>query len=343
MLSISNLIKPKTVQFLNSDMNLLYSTRESLISLNVRGTHVTVPMEFQSLEIVSALSSILDDARSGHLPQNVWENPEVKDLDKKISPTQRIVLSYYILLSFLGKCETRDIWQVFKGQVHHSLLSYLRNRIITRKMAMQYKVAILSCHLERYTIMDLKKIERTFINCGLAPENYIFYFLLYLDGLNDFTFDKQVSFILSPEEMDQETQRFIETTSIKKLCLHHAHKSLSFICNSHKMSQEDLASELAIATQTSYTIIRPFKTKAYSENYARRTMTNTVSRILHAYTKYESKIRMVKTGDGGFENTHITLNDQTKNIDTTFDQLSHTLGYSEDRMIEYLDAQRSLQ
>lgn len=347
MLSFSKLIKPKSVLFLNSGLNLAYSTRETTLSINIRDTHVAVPIEHKSLEMVSAISAILDDARSGYLPQNAWENPEVKDLDKRISATQLITLAYYIQLSFLGKCQTRDIWQVFKGQIHHSLISYIRNRIISKDLAMRYKIAVLSCYLSGYSLLDIDKIERTFRNCGLNPDNYIFYFILILDGLNNFQFDSQESFILSPESMDVETKKFIDTTSIKRLCNYHTHKSLSFILKSHRMASDDLASELAIATQTAYTIVRPFKSKAYSENYARRAMTNTVSRILHAYTKYESKIRMVQREDGVFENTHIVLDDSSaQNIDSSFEThsaMASTLGFSEDRMIDYLDARRSIQ
>ncbi len=240
----------------------------------------------------------------------------------------------------MRQCRTRDIWLTFRD-IHSTLLSYLRNRAIANQLLLRYKIAILSCHLSGYGLTDLYKIERTFKNCGLDPENYIFYILFLLDGYNhDVEFDDQEHFILSVEEMERETKAFTGTTSITKLCHYQTSMKLQFIVDSQRISNNDMVNELIIATQLAYSTVRPFKTKAYSENYARRTMTNTALRIIQAYTKHKSKIRLI-SGEHGSEATHELLTENTKNIDPSFhSSLASTLAYSEDDMIAYLDIKK---
>jgi len=346
MVSISDLMK-KRVLFSNSGLVLTHDNRNSLLNISLRdsntgkGHEIGLPIEAKQLEIVNFLTNTYADAKRGFVQQSAWENPEVK-LDASINSAQKIALGYYVMLSFLCNSETgtRDIWLVFRT-IHHSLISYLRNRAISNEILMRYKVALLSCHLSGYTIADISKIERMFEVCGLNRQNYIFYLLLVLDGMTDnLVFDKQEKFVLSVANMEREKKEFISQPSIKKLCLYHAHKKLRFITESNRFSPEDMANELQMATQVAYTTVRPLKSIAYSENYARRSMTNTVNRIIHAYTTYESRKRLVAGVDGSV-NTHFMLTDSiTKSeIDVSFqDNLANSLAFSEDRMIDYLDA-----
>lgn len=342
MLSISGFIKAKPVNLLNSGLSLTYYPKKQFVSMEYEGYDIGMPISADTLEIVNLLTNELEDARSGSILQSAWENPIIQDLNKSINSTKKIAISYYILLTFLRLGRTRDIWLAFRG-IHHSLLSYLRNRAVnTQLLMMRYKVALLSCHLNGYGLRDIAKIQRTFEKCGLHGNNYIFYLLLVLDGLADnLTFDTQDTCVLSVPEMESETKQFIDTPSILRLSMYHTYKKLRFIVESQKISPEDMSRELVMATQVAYTTIRPFKTKEYSENYARRAMTNTVNRIIHAYTTYPSLMRLISTEEGSV-NTHVMITETTSGYDSSYDaDIVASMRFNEDALIEHLDRYRT--
>lgn len=346
MFSMGGLLK-KNVTLANSGLVMNYNTKTSILDFTITGHLISLPIDLHRLEIANLINAIVGDAKNGHIQQAAWENPDIK-LDGKLSKTETIALGYYIMLSFInsGVCGTRDIWLIFRG-VHHSLLSYVRNRAISNKLLLQYKVAMLSCHFAGYGIQDIHKIERTFARCGLSKQNYIFYLMFILDKMNnDITIDHNDRFILSVESLEQETNDFIDNPAITKLCMFHTHSKLRFIVNSQKSSPEEMANELRMATQVAYTTVRPLKSKEYSENYARRAMTNMVSRIQHAYTHYEGKIRLVSSKDG-FENTHIAItgNFDKNTVDPMYldDSIRTSLVFSEDAMLDYIDSKRHFQ
>jgi hypothetical protein len=343
MLSIAGLMK-KNVVLSNSGLVLNYSAKTSILDFTITGHMISLPIDLHRLEVVNLINSTILDAKNGYITQAAWENPNVK-LDGKMSKAESIALGYYIMLSFIdsGTCGTRDIWLVFRG-VHHSLLSYVRNRAISNQLLLRYKVALLSCHFAGYGINDIHKIERTFARCGLSKQNYIFYLMMILDQTcENIVMDHNDKFILSVDSLEQETDEFINASDITKLCLFHTHKKLRFIVNSQKSSPQEMANELRMATQVAYTTVRPLKSKEYSENYARRAMTNMVSRIQHAYTHYEGKIRLVAVKDG-FENTHVLMpsNFSKDTLDPLYtdDAVKSSLIFSEDSMIDYLDSKR---
>ncbi len=346
MLSIGGFLK-KNVVLSNSGLVLNFNSKTSILDFTITGHMISLPIDLHRLEIVNLLNATIIDAKNGHIQQAAWENPEIK-LEGKLTKAEMIALGYYIMLSFIdsGVCGTRDIWLVFRG-VHHSLLSYVRNRAISNKLLLRYKVALLSCHFAGYGIQDIHKIERTFARCGLSKQNYIFYLMMVLDKMGkDITIDHNDRFILSVENLEHETNEFIDNPAITKLCMYHTHKKLRFIVNSQKSSPEEMANELRMATQVAYTTVRPLKSQEYSENYARRAMTNMVSRIQHAYTHYDGKIRLVSSNEG-FENTHVELtgNFSKDAVDPLFtdDSVKSSLIFSEDAMIDYLDNKRHLQ
>jgi hypothetical protein len=346
---ISSLTK-KNVVFSNSGLAMSFDKKTTNLNLTIKGYDITVPVDLTQLEVRNFLTMTLKEARKGNLQQNAWENPEV-NLNGKMNEAQNIALAYYIMQSFINSngFSTRDIWIVpaFRG-FHHSMLSYLRNRAITNELLMRYKVALLICFVKGYHLGDLSKIERTFEKCGLSRQNYIFYLLFLLDGtFENIEFDDQEKFILSFNSMENEKIDFIESASISRLCMFHTQKRLRFIVESHNLSPHEMANELKIATQIAYTTVRPLRSRAFSENYARRAMTNMALRIIHAYTHYPDKIRLVK-GEHGSEGTHFsfdTLSGASSNIphDPTWDDdcVKSSLSYSEDVMINYLDMKRA--
>lgn len=355
MLSIKGLAKAKTVTFSNSGLALSYESRGQNLTITLKGYDIAVPLNIERLELPLLLKQLRDEACMGEVKLNAWDNPEIRDLDKKISKTQRIALSYYIAMSFITNSEvgTRDIWLVFRN-LHHSLISYLRHRSIATPLLAKYKVAILSCHVAGYSLGDITKIEDTFEACGLSRQNYIFYLLMLLDGMSSkIIFDMQEKFILSVDEFERETKEFIDRKDTQKLCTYHVMRSLPFVLKSHKMAPSDLSNELIIATQTAYSIARPLRSKEYAENHARRAMTNMTQRIIQAYTTHESKIRLVEGNENSIA-THVsldayaagffTVNFNTDNFDpdTSADLYMTTLAYSEDSMIAYLDTKRGV-
>ena len=299
---------------------------------------LAIPTEINQLELPNFMLETQHDAQKGHIIQSAWENPEIKDLDKALTGTTLIGLSYHILLNFLNLQGTRDIWLNFPG-LHHSLISYMRNRAIITPMLMQYKIAMLSCCVNNYTLHDLAKIERTFERHGLSRQNAIFYILFAIEKRQEtIDFDTDDICVLTMPDMEEEITTFLNQTSTFRLCRYHVAKKLLFIVESNRYSKDEMTNELMVATQIAYSIIRPFKSKLYSENYARRSMTNMVNRIIHAYTNYDSKIRIINKGNE-YENTHISLaNLSVSALDATYDPIQNSMLFSEDHMISYLDS-----
>lgn len=342
-MSIKGLLK-KNVVLSNSGLVLDFNTKTNVLSLTSESYNLVVPIDLPSLEIVTFINQTIADAKKGYIQQAAWENPDIK-LDGSLSRAEQIAFGYYIMLSFLNnsQCGTRDIWLVLRN-VHHSLLSYVRHRAVAHKLLLRYKVAILSCYISDYGVMDIPKIERTFAKCGLSKQNYIFYLLMLFDrSLEDLKFDKQERFALSVETLEAETKKFIEHPQISKLCWYHTHKKLRFIVTSNKMNYNEMVNELQCATQVAYTTVRPLKTKEYSENYARRAMTNMVTRIIHAYTTYEEKKRLVADGDS-FQNTVIQLEQDGASLrshEPSFDHdFAACLHFNEDYLIDRIDQGR---
>lgn len=300
---------------------------------------LAVSVDAEQIELLSFLDGVIEDAQNGHVLQATWENPNIKGMDVSMTKSTRLAIGYRILLTFLNVETTRDIWLNFPN-VHHSFLSYLRNRSLSQLLLMQYKVAILTCHIKGYSLGDTQKIEAAFEQCGLHRHNSIFYVLFLLEQhSNKITFDDQDVFVLTVDNMEFETEEFLNQKSTYKYCLGHAHKSLSFIWKANRGGPQEMANELMTATKVAYTTIRPFKSRAYSENYARRAMTNMVTRIIHAHTKYESNVRIIST-QNGYESTHVMLTEATKDFDPTFSALEKSVGFSEDHMLDYIDSKR---
>ncbi|QIG74868.1 hypothetical protein [Rhizobium phage RHph_N46] len=351
MLSIKGLAKTRTVTFSNSGLALSYDNRGHNLTITLKGYDIAVPLDIDRLELPMLLKQLRDEARLGEVKLAAWENPDIRDLDKKISKAQRIALSYYIAMSYITNNEvgTRDIWVVFRD-LHHSLISYLRHRSVATELLSRYKVAILSCHVKGYSIGDIPAIEDVFEACGLSRQNYIFYLLMMLDGMSSkIVFDMQDKFILSVDEFERETTEFIERKDTQKLCMYHVQRSLAFVVKSHKLSPSDLAHELSIATQTAYNIARPLRSKEYAENHARRAMTNMVNRIIQSYTKHASKVRLVEGAERSIA-THVSLDatfgawwdGSTFDPETSADVFLNTLAFSEDRMLAHIDSTRGV-
>ena len=170
---------------------------------------LNIPLEIDQLELPVFLQEILHDGRRGEVSQSAWENPEIKDMEKTLTGSMSLALSYQILLTFFNLQGTRDIWLTFPN-VHHSLLSYLKNRAFISPLLMRYKIAMITCVVKGYGINDVNKIERVFEKCGLSRQNAIFYLLFSIENReHDLKFDTQDVFVLTVEDMEREIDEFL--------------------------------------------------------------------------------------------------------------------------------------
>lgn len=332
------------VHLTNSDTKLRF--RKGVLSVTTMGYDLGIETDLGDIEVVQFIDKTMSDLRNGYAVQSAWENPEIRDIEYNFTSSQKLALGYYIMLSFVmnSECGTRDVWAVFKG-VHNSLISYIRHRAVASHLLLQYKIAILTCKTRGYTVADSYKIQQVFLNCGLDAQNYIFYLIMLLDGMDrKIVFDQQDKFILSVASIAEEASDFIHNKQTTRLCAFHAHTKLAFITQSQRDTPQDMINELLMATNVAYLTSRPLRSRAYSENYARRTMTNMVNRIIHAYTTYEGKVRLRSDTDG-YQNTHMELNDKTftMNFNPQFDHaIVEAANFNEDRMIAYLDEYRAI-
>lgn len=304
---------------------------------------LNIPMEIDQLELPVFLQEVLADGRNGDISQSAWENPEIKDMEKSMTDSMVLALSYQILITFFNLQGTRDIWLTFPN-THHSLISYLKNRAFISPILMQYKVAICTCLVKGYGLEDNSKIEKVFEKCGLSRQNAIFYILFTIENREkELTFDTQDVLVLTVKDIEQEIEDFLNETSTYRLCRYHVNQKLLFIVNANRYSKDEMANELLVSTRMAYALIRPFKSKTFSANYARRAMTNTVNRIIHAYTHYDSKIRLVEGADGMSENTHRDISNlDVLSINGDSDLLKTSMLFNEDSMIDYLDRVRAV-
>lgn len=315
--------------------------KEGYSSITKEGIEVALPGYVSNLDITVLLDDLTNQLETGTSHIAAWENPEIK-YNRKMYVSEKIAIGYWSILAYLGLKDTRDLWKQFDRH-HSTYLSYLKNGVFASMLVGQYKVAFLTCYLQKYDIEHITEIKEVFAQNQLHRDNYIFYILFLMEErYGSLFFDTDDVCILTVADLDQENEEFI--SSIMPLFMYHVTQSLAFIVSSHRLSNLDMVNELSAATSIAYLRARPFHSKAYAQSYAKRALTNMVPRIIYAYTHYDSKKRMVTDGDG-YTNTHLGLTaltaqsgfNVTASSTVDSDQLNNSLFFGEDRMHDYLD------
>ena len=318
-------------------INLNYD-RHGFLTILKQGIEVAAPCSINNLDLVSFMKESVNDLLTGDMKISAWENPDVA-LPSKIYDSEYIALSYWILLSYVNLKDTRDLWKKFTRQ-KSTFLTYIKNNLFASQLINQYKIALLTCYLHKFDLSDLDKIKQVFVRNNLHENNYIYYVLFIMEErYGSFTFDNSDVCVLTGEDLDREAQDVIKENM--PLFMWHTRSSLSFIVSSHRMNQFEMINELATATQIAYNRVRPFKSKAYAESYAKRALTNTVNRIIYAYTHYDSLKRLISTDDGYVnQQLELTSNATAKDVHPEacdiYQSLS-SLSYSEDALLDRID------
>jgi len=317
--------------------------RDNILQLDVHGRSYYVACDPHNLEIFKFLSDAHTDAVEGTLTGPLWMNPNVEVKRRGVKPTELFALSYFLLKKFLGLCDTRNLWAILPS-VPKSMTSYLKDRASFTKLVIPYKVAMISCWERDYTIGDLGAIEQTFVDCGLSKDNSIFYVLAVMAGdMEDFALQHDEPYVLTVSALNKEVDEFSNKSF--KLCYYQVHKKLRFIASSHRLDFSDLATELLSNTIVAYRLARPMRSRLHSENYARRALTNTVMRIIHAATTYDHLNQLWQGDDGSFVSRNLSL---SSNFESTFgeagcihsESLQSSVGFNEDVMLERLEQSR---
>lgn len=307
------------------------------------GDATYLAVDVNNLELYATLSSAYVETATDRLVLTPWSNPKVDTAS--MTRTQLLLAAYLTALTFLKIRDTRDVWMAFPT-LPNSMLSYILGRATSSaSYIMPYKVAILQCLYRRYTLKDLDAIRNTFEDNGLHGENAVLYLIFIMSGnFRELKVDASEPFHLCLNTLTQEANDFISTPSISRLAHYRAHTQLTFIAKSHNIDVNELASDLMMQTLVAYRIARPCHTRPYSENYARRAMTNIANRIIYAHTHYDSKINIKRDAAGDF----ISRFAPVPNIDVLhptsevydFSQYRESLLFNEDTMIDRIDQKR---
>lgn len=320
-------------------MKLFVRNKNGLQTVEVHGQREVsyYPIDMRRLEICEYLSTAYEEVQTGNMVLCAWTNPDVPAKPTPVTKCELFSLSYLTLLFYLKLRTTREMWGLLPS-LPQKLTSYLRERAFFYRMHVPYKVAILTCLHHGYTHTHEREVRRVFTDCGLHGDNAVFYYL-FLDGEEYRDLELHEPLLLNIKALDRECERFAENPQTIRLCHNHTYRKLAFIAKSNSISIDGLSTELLMNTIASYRLCRPMLSEEYSQNYARRSMTNTVQRIIYSYTHHPDKINMWKT-DSGFSLRYSTLDDYTSNFDPTDDTIRGSILFSENDMIEYLDRKK---
>lgn len=304
----------------------------------INGDSTYIPISLDELELYSSLHRSYVEVQTGDLRIPAWGNPSVTY--GKMTRTQMLVASYLCLMTFMQIRETRDLW-VSLPNVPNTQLSYMKERAQSDDFLLPYKVAMLRCLYARYKYHDIDRIKDEFSAVGLHPSNYVYYLLFILSkDYRLLKIDNSQPFILDYQSLLNESADFSSRKDTQKLCYFRTHKQLSFIVGSHNLDPHDLATELLMNTLVAYRIARPMNSIAYSENYARRAMTNVANRIIYAHTHYLSLKNIEQDSDGTFVRRFRSMTDveETPSAEVLdIDAFRNSVLFNEDVMLEKLD------
>lgn len=310
-----------------------------VVRISSKGETNYYPIRLNDLSMFNRLRSFHQETKTGNLVLNAWTNPNVAYAP--INRSEMFTLSYLCVLYYLRLCDTRDMWRTFP-HIPVKLLSYIRERAFFFENHLNYKIAILTCLHKGFDYRDVSKIMNVFRQCGLNENDYIYYLIL-LESEEYKNLEIDSDLLLNIRVIEQEIENFAEQPQTIRLCQFHANTKLSFIAKGSNLAIEELAMELRMNTIASYRLCRPMMSAEYSENFARRAMTNTRDRIIFSYTKHKGKINMWRSeNEKGFVLRYTRLDDLTNNFDPTDINVMNSVGFTEDQMLENIEMRKVL-
>jgi hypothetical protein len=298
------------------------------------------PTSLDDIELYSNLKAHLLEVSSGELKLSPWSNPLVSY--QPLNQTNSLLFCYFTLLGFLRLSSARDMWASIP--IKSKLSSYLKDRLHYSCDIMAYKVAILKCLHKCLGTDDIVHIQDVFEECGLSRSNYVLYVFFLCSG-DYMKLKMDTKFSLNLRSLREEADNFINAPQIARLTNFQARSKLSFVVKSSQHDFNDFATELTMQTLIAYRLARPVASIPYSENYARRCLTNAATRIIFAHTHYPSHQSMWQTESGGFvirdaDISTVDMKPSSVTYDPNYSAYDTTMLFNEDAMIEFLDSKR---
>lgn len=281
----------------------------------IRVDKETYPLD-TTLELFNVCYPLIDRCKEGTIDSFRWSNPALIEFSTN---TVRLGTTFGLVsvLLRLNVVSSRSIWKMFPT-IPNVCLTRLREVIASNHVIYQYKCALLECVRMRYTRRNLIKVQEVFKANGLAPENYIFYYiLLSLDAGKDIRKSlPNKREVINYFSMQQEIKDICSDPYNFKLCKYHTAKKLLFVCNSSGIPIDDMASDVFSYFIVSYMGSRYFHNKDHAVNYARASAITIVQRIIYAYTHYTENVNIWSEGDKYFHRES-SLNDVSDSYSST--------------------------
>lgn len=240
-------------------------------------------------------------------------------------------LCYLSYLYILRLANTKMIRRL--TDVHKDVVTATKEAVFDSPELVNLKIATLRCVAQRLTPADHQRIVDNFVRCELKPEDAILFHLLYHNNdIPDFIANikamEDPRFVATPEALRAEMNDPKTLASMEKTASVMAWRRVRFIADGNRIHPSAYASDLLLKGMQSYYWVRPWFSKAYALNYAKRAINNQALVLIEECKKDEMKQRTVATKDG-YENITRSYEDGVDYGGDVFAQ--------ENAMIAYLD------